>query len=436
MRTRPPILTLAIGVVVLALAAPLHAQFPKKLKEAAKKAVEGELTSQVDRLLRDAIRCTLDDPTCVQDAKDDGKEVIFVDDSGEVITDDEGVPITDRDEAAKRAGKSGPGANAPRPGEGAWANYDFVPGEKVLVYDDYSDDNVGDFPRRFELIQGNWEVIEWQGGRYVRALSGGSLAIPLPETLPEKFTFESAVSMQHGNAYLRVTPGRAYQSRTRDYRGTVVSVEFANAGVRAIGDGPLAMSPHDHAIVRESVVPFRIMADGEHMKVYLGENRAANVPNAVFPRSDTLFIAVGSANADYPILIGPLRIAGGGADLYDRLARDGRVATQGILFDVASDVIRAESTPTLKEIGTMLQEHPDLRISIEGHTDSDGDDAFNQDLSERRAASVKSYLVEAYEIDASRLETAGFGESKPVAPNDTPEGKQQNRRVELVKLGS
>lgn len=82
----------------------------------------------------------------------------------------------------------------------------------------------------------------------------------------------------------------------------------------------------------------------------------------------------------------------------------------------------------------MLQEHPDLRISIEGHTDSDGDDAFNKQLSERRAESVKAHLVEAYGIDPSRLETAGFGESKPVAPNDTPEGRQQNRRVELVRL--
>lgn len=433
MRIPPRLRTFVITLTVLSLAGPAHAQFPDVLKRAAKQAVEDELTSQVDRLLRDAIRCTLDDPRCVQSAEDENRDVIFVDDGGEVITDDEGVPITDRDQAAERAGAGGVPGAGPRPGEGAWANYDFVPGEKVLVYEDYAADNVGDFPRRFDLIQGNWDVIEWQGDRYVRALSGGSLAIPLPETLPEKFTFESAVSLQHGNAYVRVTPGRAYQSRTRTYAGSVASIEFAEAGVMAIRDGPQSMSGHDRAIVQDNVVPFRIMADGEHMKVYLGERRVANVPNAVFPRSDTLFLAVGSATPDHPVLIGPLRIAGGGADLYDRLARDGRVATQGILFDVASDVIRAESTPTLKEIGTMLQEHPDLRISIEGHTDSDGDDAFNRDLSERRAAAVKVYLVEAYRVDASRLETAGFGESKPVSPNDTPEGRQQNRRVELVR---
>ena len=75
-------------------------------------------------------------------------------------------------------------------------------------------------------------------------------------------------------------------------------------------------------------------------------------------------------------------------------------------------------------------------LAIEGHTDSDGEEAFNQDLSERRAAAVRAYLTGERGIQASRLESAGFGESKPVAENATPEGKQQNRRVELVRLGT
>jgi outer membrane protein OmpA-like peptidoglycan-associated protein len=74
-------------------------------------------------------------------------------------------------------------------------------------------------------------------------------------------------------------------------------------------------------------------------------------------------------------------------------------------------------------------------VAIEGHTDADGDDAANQALSEKRAAAVKAFIVSSHGVDASRLEAAGFGESKPVADNATAEGKQQNRRVELVKLG-
>lgn len=411
-----------------------------QLKKAAKNAAVRETSNQVDRMVSEAIQCAFDDPRCVEEAEESGQPVVLVDGEGRIITDDDGRPITDPDEAAARAG-GGPAAASPssaKPGEGAWANYDFVPGDKVLVFEDYAKDNVGDFPRRFELIQGSFEIVEWEGTRYTRAIGSGLLAIPLPERLPEKFTVEYSVSLQHGNAYVRLLPGRNYFGRSRDYTGSVVDVEYSRAGIRNTpgGDGPESLAPIDAAVVRDAVAPVRVMADGKHMKVYLGERRVANVPNAVFPRSDTLFVAVSSATADRPILIGPIRIAGGGRDLYDRLASEGRVSTQGIYFDVNSAIIRPESTGTLKEIGTMLQAHPELRISIEGHTDSDGDDAFNLDLSERRAASVKIYLVDTFDVRPDRLEAEGFGESRPVESNDTAEGKQQNRRVELVRLGS
>jgi hypothetical protein len=120
-----------------------------------------------------------------------------------------------------------------------------------------------------------------------------------------------------------------------------------------MGAGPQTLTPHDHSIW-DQIVPLRVMADGEYMKVYLGEERVANVPNAVFPRTDRLYVAVGSASRDSPILLGPITIAAGGADLYPRLEADGRVATQGILFDVDSDRLLPESTPTLKAIGEML----------------------------------------------------------------------------------
>ena len=81
----------------------------------------------------------------------------------------------------------------------------------------------------------------------------------------------------------------------------------------------------------------------------------------------------------------------------------------------------------------MLTEHGDLKLVIEGHTDNVGNAAANRTLSEQRAAAVKAYLVAQHGIDAARLETAGHGDAKPAAPNTTHEGRQQNRRVELVK---
>ncbi len=132
-------------------------------------------------------------------------------------------------------------------------------------------------------------------------------------------------------------------------------------------------------------------------------------------------------------LIGPIRIAAGGRKLYDALSEKGRVATQGIYFDTGSDGIRQESAPTLKEIGTMLKEHADLKLTIEGHTDNVGKAESNQTLSQKRAAAVRQYLVDNYQIDGARLEAKGLGQTQPVGANDTAEGRQQNRRVELVK---
>ncbi len=419
-----------LTVAVLPTRAP--AQILKRIKKAVTSAVEDETLSQVDRIVRGKVRCVFDDLECIRGAEASGKGAVLTDDSGALLLDSEGSPVSDPNAGAELAGRT-PATS--RPGEGAWANYDFQPGDRILFLDDFTGDKIGDFPRRFELIEGNFELVDWEGGRYLQATSGGLFAIPLPETLPERFTAEFAVSLQHGNAYLRMMPGRAFFGRARNYAGSVVSVEYGRAGLRPAGSaGPTALSPFDPNTVKNGVVPVRIMADARYMKVFLGEQRVANVPNAVFPRSDTLFIAVGSATPSTPILLGPLRIAAGGRDLYDRLAANGRAVTQGILFATNSARIRPESTPTLEEIVTMLTEHPELRVAIEGHTDSEGEEAFNQDLSERRAAAVRTFLTVEGKIDPSRLESAGFGESKPVAENSTPEGRQQNRRVELVRL--
>lgn len=428
----PPRAFMLAAAAALLVPAPAAAQIWKKVKKTVERAAETESLDQIDRVVRGKVKCAFDDAECVRKAKDGGKEVVLTDDEGEVLVDDAGAPVSDPAKAAEMMGATdGPS----RPGSGAWANYDFVPGDEVLVSEDFTADNVGDFPRRFHLASGNWEVIEWEGGRYLRATANGTIGIPLPRTLPERFTIEFPASVQHGNAWVRLSTAPAYHHPRRTYAGSVPSLEFGQAGLRAErGQGPVTMAKRAAEATRETMVTVRIMADGEYLKMYLDGQRVANAPNAVFPRSDTLFLAVGWALDTHPILIGPVRVAGGGRHLYDRLARDGRVATQGILFASGSDRIRPESTPTLEEIAGMLTAHPDLRLAIEGHTDSDGEDAFNLGLSERRAAAVMAWLVTERGVAADRLEAKGFGESKPAAPNDTAEGKQQNRRVELVRL--
>ncbi len=115
------------------------------------------------------------------------------------------------------------------------------------------------------------------------------------------------------------------------------------------------------------------------------------------------------------------------------LQKDGRAKVYGIYFDFASDTLRAESKTVLDEIADVMRKHPDWKLRVEGHTDNIGGDAYNLDLSKRRAAAVKQALVSHYRIGVDRLTAAGFGSSRPVAANDTLEGRALNRRVELVK---
>ena len=107
----------------------------------------------------------------------------------------------------------------------------------------------------------------------------------------------------------------------------------------------------------------------------------------------------------------------------------------GIHFDFDTATIQSQTQPLLDDIAAMLEDFPNWRLQIVGHTDSTGDPAHNERLSRERAAAVKAALVDRG-IEAARLESGGAGESKPVASNDTPEGRALNRRVELVRLES
>jgi OmpA-OmpF porin, OOP family len=123
---------------------------------------------------------------------------------------------------------------------------------------------------------------------------------------------------------------------------------------------------------------------------------------------------------------------GGQTQLEKDLSDDGRAVIYGINFDFNSDVIREESKAVLNTVLGLLKAKPDWKMTIEGHTDNIGGEAFNKTLSDKRANSVKNFLVKNG-IEATRLTASGMGLSKPIATNDTEAGRSQNRRVELVK---
>jgi outer membrane protein OmpA-like peptidoglycan-associated protein len=189
----------------------------------------------------------------------------------------------------------------------------------------------------------------------------------------------------------------------------------------------------DDRVTRE-VVPIRVLADGKYVKVFVNERRVANIPNADLGRSQGIGFIVDTDGSQHTVFLGNLRVAAGGRSLADTLRSDGRAVTQGLYFDTASATLRPESTPTLLEIAALLKQDGTVRLRVEGHTDNTGDEAANLALSTRRAEAVVQYLAQKEGIALSRLEPAGLGQSRPLESNTIPEGRQANRRVELVVL--
>jgi OmpA-OmpF porin, OOP family len=424
----------ALFALLLSPAAAEAQGFGDRLLKKAKQSVDQRIDRAAEKTVEqgldateEAIRCAVTDTDCIRAAEQQGREVVYTDSAGAV---------------AAPAGSAAPQDSSRRVGADAWANYDFVPGERILFADDFSGDRVGNFPRRLEFVTGMMEVVQLDGSRYLRATSDSQFELVLPEALPERFTIEFEAHLPHWWHQLFLAMGEpdggyattrvSGQSLDRYPFSYVQLSKQHQSGISGEGGGT-ALTRYEP--LHEGMVPVRIMADGRYIKVFLNERRIANVPNANLRRSNRLAIFIaGEVTEARPVFLGNFRIAAGGPSLYDALQADGRATTQGILFDVGSERIRPESTPTLKEIAEMLGAHGDLRLMIEGHTDSTGDPETNAQLSNRRAAAVKQELVSAFGISPARLETTGKGQSEPVSSNDTPEGRQNNRRVVLVRM--
>src|SRR4029079_283047 len=170
----------------------------------------------------------------------------------------------------------------------------------------------------------------------------------------------------------------------------------------------------------------------QRVRVYMNQEKVWDNPRAVAAsakfNSLVFFVSGGCRDCEY--YLGNLRVATGAPDTRNKILTEGKWVTHGILFDVNSDRIKPESYGTLKEVAGVLAESADVKVLIVGHTDADGDDAANIDLSKRRAASVKAPVVAEFKLDTARPATADTGETQPIDKNDTPAEKANNRRVE------
>ncbi len=342
--------------------------------------------------------------------------------------------------APASAVSSGPASAPARTDPKIWDNYDFVPGSRVIFFTDFSDDRVGNFARRLKYVGGPMDVVERDGVKVLRATGRSTFLIPVGKRLPERFTLEIDVITPPvsccGYEVITIEGGASMDRSERSAdilwhpEGNYIFGSGQNAGNSA-SKVPEAM----HAQLRGQLVHVRVLMDSAYFKMYTNERRMYNIPELAFRRDSVIRVLVnGSEEPGLAVFIAGIRVAESETDvMYDALAANGRWVTQGILFATGKAELRPESRPVLKEIASTMQQHADLRILIEGHTDNVGAAAANLALSDARAAAVKAALVAEFGVDAARVSTKGIGDAKPSAPNTTAEGRAQNRRVEIVR---
>lgn len=334
------------------------------------------------------------------------------------------------------------------------SKYDFVPGNKILLFEDFEKDRVGDLPASWNT-NGTAETVKLNNlpGKWILTKSGSIYIPDQATTLPDDFTLEfdvyaSGIDKQtSGAAALLVYFSESNKLTTDDKNSSSFSIPFCQ--YIAIGmDTKSIVGIETDANTRSDVktdirkavldkVHVAVAANKKRLRVWINENKEIDIPR-LMPHYKNLNYLKFYPNDFKPgkeaLFITNIRLAEGGQDLRSQLETTGKYATSGILFNTNSASILPESVGIIKELANVLKDNSSMKLKITGHTDSDGDDNGNLELSKKRAAAVKTMLTNEFNIDGSRLQTDGKGESIPVAENTSSSGKAQNRRVEFEKI--
>lgn len=345
----------------------------------------------------------------------------------------------------------------------AYSKFDFVPGEKVIAYDDFTTTEIGDFPATWNT-NSSGEIVKLEGreGRWLKIDKDGVLYPEYITQLPENFTLEFDLACNPNYSFYSsplwlsmasmANPAKEFgdwkQYGAGSRNGVMVSFHPEDAGGTG-GISEFNLFKGGESVMHNSITNRQFFAKNgaaakvsiwrqkSRLRVYLNDEKIWDLPKAFDPATkynSVLFTKGGSNTPTDQFLIHNVRLAVGAPDTRSKLITEGRFVTSGILFDVNSDKIRPESYGVLKSVSQVLTENPDVKVKIIGHTDSDGDDASNLSLSKKRAESVKNMLSSEFGIGADRMQSDGKGETQPADKNDSPAGKANNRRVEFIKL--
>lgn len=346
----------------------------------------------------------------------------------------------------------------------SYSRFDFIPGEHIRYSEDFSQDEIGELPLKWVTNnRGETVKIESLAGKWIRLFPGSRFASPPFQQLPENFTVEMDVLLQFagegGYVYPELELKLLELNNDPTARSYVVNQDANKEAALVLLPGgkehPMQVAlrsylngrdyfSNDHKELKagttetNKVIHISIWVQKERIRYWINEQKIFDIPQAI--PSNAGFNRIGFSvesslyeESQLGLYVSNIKVAEGNPDLRKKLLSEGRLVTQGILFDSNSDSIKPVSAGVLKEIALILKENAALNFKIIGHTDSDGADNQNMELSKRRAEAVKKALSMEYGIEASRLTTEGMGESKPIADNTSAEGKAKNRRVEFIK---
>jgi OmpA-OmpF porin, OOP family len=310
---------------------------------------------------------------------------------------------------------------------------DFVPGEKTIFFDDFTDMGPGDAPPHFKTRGAAPELREAGTVRQLTATANGALTPNLKE-LPKNFTYEAEVKFDipNGRAGLNVL----FLNKEREALTLVFSLQPSGEASVVLSQKVPKYAEFGRKPVKVNLAQPVALAlwvqDGRLRAFVNGEKQLDFNQIDVLP-VDRVELQASITGSGPAVGYRSVRFAESAPDFSQLIMASGRYVSHAILFDTGSDRLKPESAAPIQAVARSLESNPGLKLLIEGHTDSAGAAAANLELSARRAEAVKSVLVAQFGVDAGRLTTNGLGSTKPLDSNDTPQGRAQNRRVEFVK---
>lgn len=336
--------------------------------------------------------------------------------------------------------------NSQSPSLQAYNNYDFVPGEKIILAEDFNDDQKGEFPAHWHLCYGQGVVTDFDGKKVFALTEGehGDNAVVMEPRMKKK----SGYMPSNFTVELDIYVPRAANADD-DIRSHWVGLNFYGTDEPIDSYDDLDLTPEQLGFYSARISEgskqlsddinndnytnkwhhIAIAYKNKQMKIYLDQNRLYVIPEVKDDGINKFAVRVSGK-----CVVTNIRVAeGGGMIMIGQKFTDAKIVTHGINFDVNKSTIKPESMGTLNMIVQIMKDNPDIRFDVEGYTDNSGDPASNLTLSQNRADAVKTQLI-SMGVNASRLTSKGFGDTKPISDNNTPEGKANNRRVEFIKI--